>query len=65
MNKLWYVYVKLSERSFLSKHVQKNKTPLIVDFVLDPFSTLVRIRTQNDKGNIYLPLRTMKRKHAH
>ena len=34
MNKLGHVYVNLCERSFLSKHVRKNKVPLIADFVL-------------------------------
>ena len=50
MIKLWYVYENLGEQSFLSKHVRKNKASLIADFVLDLFSTLVRIHTQNDKG---------------
>ena len=52
MIKLWYVYVNLGERSFLSKHVRKNEVPLIADFVLDLFSTLVRIQAQNDKGTV-------------
>ena len=50
MNTIWYVYVHLGERSFLPKHVRKNEAPLITDFVLDLFSNLVRIRTQNGKG---------------
>ena len=37
MIKLWYVYVNLCERRFLSKHVRKNEAPLIADFVLDLF----------------------------
>ena len=35
MIKLWYVYVNLGERNFLSKHVQKNEAPIITEFVLD------------------------------
>ena len=49
MIKLWYVYVNLGERSFLSKHVRKNEVPLIADFVLDLFQ-LWYMRTQNNKG---------------
>ena len=40
MIKLWYVYVNLGERNFLSKHVQKNEAPLIAEFVFDLFSQL-------------------------
>ena len=49
MNKLWYVYVNLGERSFLPKHVRKNEQPLIADFVLNLFQ-LWYIGTQNNEG---------------
>ena len=40
MNKLWYVCVNLCVRSFLSKHVRKNKAPLLIaNFVLDLFAS--------------------------
>ena len=52
MIKLCYVYINLGEQCFLSKHVRKNEAPLIADFVLDLFPTLVRTHTQSDKGII-------------
>ena len=55
MNKLGHVYVNLCERSFLSKHVRKNKVPLIADFLFCTMSApaAISVITKHNHGRAH------------